>query len=166
MVLCQGITNTHYQKKSGEWECEQLCQSDMLRSGSHSVVIIACFKKKRMDQWAISHDKWTQGMVLSHNIIPVFPSPNYQPTFKAAEKMPLQWRVPLKNVCRCVTIYQKKFPLSSTGWLAHCWFIWRHWEWPGTCLFLKTACSFGGLNTVSRTLKKWKPHPIMERKVA
>ena len=40
MVLYQEATNTHYQKKSGEWVCEQLCQSDMLRWGSLSAVRI------------------------------------------------------------------------------------------------------------------------------
>lgn len=49
MVLYQGATNTHYQKKSGEWVCEQLCQSDMLRSGSLSVVIITHLKKNKYD---------------------------------------------------------------------------------------------------------------------
>lgn len=39
MVLYQGAINTHYQKRSEEWVCEQLCQSDMLRWGSLSAVI-------------------------------------------------------------------------------------------------------------------------------
>ena len=49
MVLYQGATNTHYQKKLGEWVCEQLCQSDMLRWPS--LTAVTCILKTHLNKY-------------------------------------------------------------------------------------------------------------------